>query len=110
VLISFLQVLEGCSEVSLKPSLLQAEEAQLPQPVFIGEVHQPSDHLYSSPLNPLQKLHIFLVLGALGLDAVLQKGPYNCSIEGDTHLPLPADAPLLMHPWILLVFHAAGAH
>ncbi|KAK4832175.1 LOW QUALITY PROTEIN: hypothetical protein QYF61_020955 [Mycteria americana] len=30
-------VLEGCNEVSLEPSLLQAEQAQLSQPVFIGE-------------------------------------------------------------------------
>jgi len=30
--------LEGCNEVSSQPSLLQAEPAQLPQPVFEGEV------------------------------------------------------------------------
>ena len=43
--VSSLQVLEGCNEVSLEPSLLQDEQAQIPQPVFIGEVFQPSDHL-----------------------------------------------------------------
>ena len=31
-----LQVLEGCNEVTPLPSLLQAEQVQLPQPVFIG--------------------------------------------------------------------------
>jgi len=33
-----LQVLEGCTEVTPQPSLLQAQQAQLPQPVFVGEV------------------------------------------------------------------------
>jgi len=41
-----LQVLEGHSEVSLKPSLLQANQAQLVPPVFTAEVLQPSEHLY----------------------------------------------------------------
>lgn len=33
-------ILEGCSEVSLQLCLFQAEQAQLLQPVFIGEVPQ----------------------------------------------------------------------
>jgi len=33
--ISSLQILEGCSEVSLGPSLLTAEEVHFPQPVFV---------------------------------------------------------------------------
>lgn len=36
--ISALQVLEGCSEVSPEPSLLQAKQAQLLQSFFKGEV------------------------------------------------------------------------
>ena len=40
-----LEVLEGCNEVTPQPSLLQAQQAQLPQPVFVGEVLQPSVHL-----------------------------------------------------------------
>ena len=32
LLIIHFQVLEGCNEVSLEPSLLQAEQAHLPQP------------------------------------------------------------------------------
>ncbi|KAK4818643.1 hypothetical protein QYF61_016614 [Mycteria americana] len=43
-LISPLEVLKGHDKVSLEPSLLQAEHPQLSQPVFIGEVLQPSDH------------------------------------------------------------------
>jgi len=38
LLVSSLQVLEGLSEVSPEPSLLQIEQAQLPQHIFIGEV------------------------------------------------------------------------
>jgi len=49
--------------------LLQAEQAQLFQPVFIEEVLQPSDHLQGHPLDSLQKLHIFIVLGDPDLDA-----------------------------------------
>ena len=32
-----LQLLKGCSQVSLDPSLLQVEQSQLSQPVFVGE-------------------------------------------------------------------------
>jgi len=54
-----LQVLEDANEVSPQPFLLQAEQAQFPQPFFIGEVLQPSDRLHGPPLDPL---HILLVL------------------------------------------------
>jgi len=33
LLVSSLQVLESYNEISLEPSLLQAEQAQLPQPL-----------------------------------------------------------------------------
>ena len=36
-----LSVLEGCSKVSPEPSLLQAKQPQLSEPVLIGEVFQP---------------------------------------------------------------------
>jgi len=35
----------SCSKVTLEPALPQAEQPQLPQPVLVGEVLQPSDHL-----------------------------------------------------------------
>ena len=47
------QVLEGRNEVSLEPSLLQARQAQFPQPFLIGEVLQPSVHLSGPPLDSL---------------------------------------------------------
>jgi len=55
-----LQLLEGCSEVSLESSLLQTEQAQFPQPFFMGDVLQPSDHPYGPTLDLLQQLYVFL--------------------------------------------------
>ena len=54
-----LQVLEYCNQVSPQPSLLRAEQHQLSQPVFIGVVLQPSDHLCGPPLDLLQQVHVF---------------------------------------------------
>jgi len=61
-----LQVLEGHYKF-LEPSLLQAEEPQLPEPVVVGDVLQPSVHLHGPPLDLLQQLRV-LVLGAPELD------------------------------------------
>ena len=47
-------MLEGSNEASSQPSLLQAEQAQHLQPVFVGEVLQSSDHLSGPPLDSLQ--------------------------------------------------------
>ena len=65
---------DSCSKVTSEPSLLQAELPQLPQPVLVGEVLQPLDHLRGPPLDPLQHIHVLLVLGAPELDAGLQVG------------------------------------
>ena len=97
--------MEGLNEVSLEPSLLQTEQAQLPQSVML----QPSEHLCGSPLNPLQQLHILLVLGSriwveycrLGLTKEEQRGQFP---------PCSCWQPLWMQPRILLVFWAASAH
>ena len=56
LLIISLQILEGHNEISL------AEQAQFPQRVFTGEVLQPPD-LCDPPLDVLQQLYIFLLLG-----------------------------------------------
>jgi len=67
VFVGSLLVLEGGNETTPPPSLLQAETAQRPQPGFVGEVLQPPDHLCGPPLDPLQQLSVFLVLGELVL-------------------------------------------
>ncbi|KAK4811229.1 hypothetical protein QYF61_022126, partial [Mycteria americana] len=69
---ALVKILKGCNKVSLEPSLLQAEQPQLSQPVLIGEVFQPSDHFCGPPLDPLQQLHVFPVPRTPELDAVLQ--------------------------------------
>jgi len=90
-------------------SLLQAEQAQLPQPFFTEKALQPSEHLCGCLLDPFQQLCILLVLGAPGLDAVPQMGPQEGRADGDNPLPCPAATPLLMQPRILLAFHSARA-
>ncbi|KAK4810670.1 hypothetical protein QYF61_007470 [Mycteria americana] len=86
---ALLKILEGCYKVSPEPSLLQAEQPQLSQPVFVGEVLQPSDHFCGPPLDPLQQLHV-LVLRAPELDAVLQVRSHQSRAEWQNHLPRPA--------------------
>ena len=52
--VALFQVLEGCYKVSPQPSLLQAEQPQIPQPFLIAEVLQPSDHFCGPPLDLFQ--------------------------------------------------------
>ena len=77
------RLLEGV----LRASLLQAEQPQLSQPVFTGDMLQPSDHPRGPSLDSLQQVHVLLMLGAPELDAVLQAGSYKCRVEGESHLP-----------------------
>ncbi|KAJ7407623.1 hypothetical protein BTVI_62532 [Pitangus sulphuratus] len=63
-------VLDGYNEVSPKPFLLQAEQLQFSQLVFIGEMFQPADHLHDPLLDPFQQVP---VLGTPQLDAVCQR-------------------------------------
>ena len=58
----------------LQRSGLSHQQLLQHRPFFIGEVLQSSDHLSGLPLDPFQELCVFLVLGAPGLNAVLQVG------------------------------------
>ena len=82
-----------CSPHSLFFFSFQAEQAQLLQPVLIGQVLQPLDCLHGPPLDPPQQLHILPVLGASALDTVVQQGPHESRVEGDNHLPVLAGHP-----------------
>ncbi|KAK4830718.1 hypothetical protein QYF61_013168 [Mycteria americana] len=84
-------ILKGHNKVCLEPSLLQAKQTQLSQPIFVGEVLQPSDHLHGSCLDSLQQDHVLLMLGAPELDAVLQVRSHQSRVEEKNHLPQPAD-------------------
>jgi len=110
LLVSSLQVLESCNDVSPQPSLLQAEQAQILQLFFTGEVLHPSDVPHGPPLVPLQQLYVFLVLEAPYMDTVLQMGPHEGREEGDNHLPPPLATSLLIKPRILLAFCTANVH
>jgi len=90
-----LQVLEGCNKVSLQPSLLQAEQPQLPQPFFKAELLQTSNHFSGPPLDPLQQVHSFPVLRAPELDTELQVRSHQSRAEGQNPLPCPAGHPSL---------------
>jgi len=74
----------------MQPSLLQAEQLQLSQPLLTGEVFQPSDHFCGPPLDLLQQVHVFPVLKAPELDAGLQVGAHQSRAEGQNPLPRPA--------------------
>ncbi|KAK4816767.1 hypothetical protein QYF61_022765 [Mycteria americana] len=97
---ALLKILKGCIKVSPEPSLLQAEQPQLSQPFLIGEVLQPSHHFCGPPLDLLQQLHVFPVLRAPELDAVLQD---TVGFLGCEHT-LPAHVQLFIHqyPQVLL--------
>jgi len=49
-----LQIFISISRVPSQPSLLQAKQAQLPQPLLVGEMFQSPQHPRSPPLDPLQ--------------------------------------------------------
>ena len=51
---------DSCNQFSLQPSLLQAEQPQLSQPVLIGEVLQPSNNFCCPPLDPSNSSMSFL--------------------------------------------------
>jgi len=68
--------------ISLEFCLLQAEQAQLLQPVFVGEELQ--------PLDPPQNLDISPMLEAPDLNAVLQMGPHKERAEEDNPPHHPA--------------------
>ncbi|KAK4826723.1 LOW QUALITY PROTEIN: hypothetical protein QYF61_010976 [Mycteria americana] len=85
-----LECFQGWSIYHLSGQPVPPEQPQLSQPVLIGEVLQLSDHFRGPPLDPLQQLHVLLVLRAPELDAVLQVGSHQSRAEGQNHLPRPA--------------------
>ena len=68
-----LQIFMGISKVPSQPSLLQAEQAQLPQPLLVGEMLQSPPHPRSPVLDSLQQLLIFLEQGSPALQG--KQGP-----------------------------------
>jgi len=53
-------------------------------------VFQLSDYFCVPPLDPLQQVHVFLMLRAPELDTALQVWPHKSGVEGQNHLSRPA--------------------
>jgi len=53
-------------------------------------VLQPSDHLRGPPLDPLQHIHVLLMLRAPELDTELQVGSHKSGVKRQNPLPRPA--------------------
>ena len=71
-------------------SLLQTEQAQLSQPLPLGEVFHSLDHFCGPSLDTLQQIRISPALRTSHLDAVLQMRSHQHRVEGQDHLPYPA--------------------
>lgn len=79
-------------------SLLQAEQAPLPQPFFVEEVLQPFDWPSSGPLPVAIRISC---QGTPGFNVMLQVHSHNCKVEGENHLLHLLVTPLLMQAKIL---------
>ena len=79
----------SCYQIILEPSLLQAEQPQLSQPVLIGEVFYFVDHLCGPSLVVLQWVQVSPALRTPYPDAVLQVRHHQHRAEGKDHLPHP---------------------
>lgn len=69
-----------------KFSLLQAEQTQLSQPLFIDPVVQPK-HLDDPALSLIKFINIFLVLQPPKLDVVFQIKSKECPVKKNNHFP-----------------------
>ena len=77
-------------QISLEPSLFQAEQPLLSQPVLHGEMFHPWDRSCGSSLDVLGQVHISPVLATPHLDAVLRVESHRRRVEGQDHLLQPA--------------------
>jgi len=69
------------------PRRLLFSKLNNPSSLNLSSQERCSSHLSGPPLDPLQELHIFPVLGDPGLDAVLQMGPQKSQVEGESRIP-----------------------
>lgn len=69
-----LYIFTHIGEVPSQSAFLKAE-VQLPQPFLTRDMLQSFNHFCSSPLDPVQELHVSLVLQSPELDTTLQMWP-----------------------------------
>lgn len=76
--------------MSSKPALLQADQAQLSQPVIHSRGALALKASLWPPLDSLQQLHMLVTLGVPDLKVKLQVGSQESRIEEENPLPLSA--------------------
>ena len=75
--------------MTLKLFLFWDKQAQLSQPVLIGEVFHPLDSFFVALVWICSNRYFSPVLRTPHLDAVLQVRPYQCRVEGHAYLSWP---------------------
>lgn len=73
--------MQGCCKAFSEPSHFHAEQHQPFQPALTGEVLLLSHSFHGPLLDPLQQVHIFLMLDVPELKAVLQVGSHRIHIK-----------------------------
>lgn len=74
-------------------NFLQIEQAQHPQPVYVGGELYTSDHPHGSHLDPLQQLLSFLCWGPQTPTQYCRWGLLRQCVYEDSHFLLPASHP-----------------
>lgn len=89
---SFLQVTFRYWKATMNSpwSILQAEQALLPRPVFIGELLQHSHHLCHLSLEQLSRVPALHIMQTSELNAILLMWPHEGRTQGDNLLPHPS--------------------
>ena len=85
------------NKLTSESSFLKAEQTCVAQSFLIGEMSQTLYHLCGPPLDSLQEILVFFVLGSPELDTVLQARPYQGRVEGKDWLMaslLPTRTPM----------------
>ena len=75
------------TKITSESYFLKAEQTQVAQPFLIGEMLQALYHLCGPPLDSLQEIPVFFILGSPGLDAVLQVRLDQGRVGWEEHLP-----------------------
>ncbi|KAK4810721.1 hypothetical protein QYF61_007695 [Mycteria americana] len=84
------QVVVESNKVSPEPSLLQAKQSQLPQPLLYELLLQTLHQLRCPSLDSLQHLNVSLVARGPKPNTVFEVRPHQCRVQGHDHFPSPA--------------------
>ena len=90
--------------------LVQAGQAESPQPLLLSLALKAFCHLSHSPLDTPWQSDIFLTLRYPKLPIVLEVGPHGCHVEQNSHPPYLASYDVLLAPQDTVGSLAARAH